>query len=154
MVDFKEALKEGLTAAQTAEFARKQIREVLEEFAGQVKEVTEDKVRIHLKNVRDEVKLEMGFKTEISYWAITAFSPTKPENEKELAKWEPDPSGYPVKISWRNILRYCEDRESLEIALADLLRDPEVGQKIHSLMELGPVPPKYNLPEHETAMRG
>ena len=29
MTDFKEALKEGLAAAQTAEFARKQILEVL-----------------------------------------------------------------------------------------------------------------------------
>jgi hypothetical protein len=156
MTDFKKALEEGISAAQKADFERKQIEEVLEELDRQIAQATGDKVRIQRMEIPPSLVdfFRPEARRESSYWAIAAYSTKVPDkSEKELAKWSVAPSGYPCKVAWGNTIRYCEDRESLELTLADLLRDPEVGQKIHSLMEPGPVPPKSAAPEQEVAIQ-
>ncbi|MHC4443583.1 MAG: hypothetical protein ACYTA5_13380 [Planctomycetota bacterium] len=49
-----------------------------------------------------------------------------------------DRCGYPCKLIWSQQEHVCEDRIALESCLAELLRDPIVGERLYALMNLKP----------------
>lgn len=145
MTDYTKAFKEGLEAAQAANLARREIDKVFTEVDLQLRQSTGGKIGIGRREY--EVR-ESGWsafvhtfppKVKETYWAIAAHNPSLPDSPvKQLARWTSGRAGYPCKIVWANIEQTCEDRESLEESLAELLRDPSVGEKIYELMNLQP----------------
>lgn len=55
-------------------------------------------------------------------------------NNKEICPFVVKAGGYPIKIHIRNRTTYCEDKESLEDIIMDILRDFELNDKIAELM--------------------
>jgi hypothetical protein len=136
MTDFKSAFKDGLEAAKKSQMARSEI----DELNRQLSEVSEGKIQIKRMELESETTpLEeiAGFFRRRPYWAIVAQNPTMPQYEKELAKWSQDPSGYPCGMSWAGHEVFYEDRQALERGLANLLRDPVVGEILKTLMRTG-----------------
>jgi len=144
MADYVEAFKQGLGAAVKADRARKEIDEVFVDLDSQLHETTGKKIRIDRKEfeVRQTIQETLSFpffsKPKETYWEIVAFNPSVSESPvKHLARWSMDRAGYPCKIVWEGEDHTCEDREALENSLAELLRDPLVGEKLHALTQLG-----------------
>jgi len=141
MANFTEAFKKGLEAAQTADRARKEIDKVFKDLNYQLLTETGNKIGINRKefvepNVMGGMKLPAIPGRENKYWAIVAFNPSfKNSPVKILARWSMDRAGYPCKISWKNTLYRCEDKEALENILAEILQDPLVGETLYSLMK-------------------
>jgi len=58
---------------------------------------------------------------------------------KELARWTPNPAGYPCQITVGSKIIYCEDKRGLERALVEMLSDPDVGAILQKLQNI-PIP--------------
>lgn len=150
MPDFIGAFKQGLEAAEAAEAARYEINDVFVELDKQMREGSDGRLGVHRKEKHVSAQGMAAFaalpylltaKKRDTYWAIVATNPLVPESPaKELATWSEDRAGYPCKIAWANMDRTCADKESLEISLVELLRDPAVGEKLTALMKLEPSP--------------
>ncbi|HBA40606.1 MAG TPA: hypothetical protein DCZ05_12970 [Deltaproteobacteria bacterium] len=56
-------------------------------------------------------------------------------------QWKPSSTGYPCLIAWGDSQRYCQDKEALERALAELVNDPVIGEKLLITMNEQPLPP-------------
>lgn len=153
MGDYVDAFKQGLAAAETAERARREIAQVFVELDQEVGKGSGGKISIN----RREYEVRQQFwdisfppKPKQTYWAIVACNPTVDEGPvKELARWSQDRAGYPCKIVWGNEEHTCEDREALENSLAEVLRDPIVGERLYALMRLESSPPKEDLEQQE-----
>lgn len=154
MADFISAFKEGLEAAEQAKIARQEIREVFAELENQMMQGSEGKLKIYLAQRSREKIIKQAIPTALSgifqnfdrfanpnnlehYSAIVAENPTQPQSVKELAEWSQERAGYPCRIKYSNLNQSCSDRESLEMSLVELLRDPIVGEKLASLTMLG-----------------
>lgn len=155
MVDFSEAYKEGLEAAKKAEVAKKEIDEVFADLNRALEKESKGNISIERKRyvkkgTRKATGLEyimgkMFVETKVPYTAIVASNPRYPGiKPKELAEWSQDRAGYPCKISWGNNDHVCEDQEALENALAELLRDPIVGERMIELMKQDYIRPEKN----------
>lgn len=155
MPDYFDAFKAGLEAVEAAKIARKEIAEVFTELNQQISQGSDGKIKIDRRDfyVKEQgiaalgglatMSYILGGKKRETYRAIAAHNPLIPDcPSKELAKWSQDRAGYPCKIVWANTERSCGDRESLEIGLIALLRDPEVGEKLSELIKMEPPPPK------------
>lgn len=152
MADYIGAFRQGLEAAEVAEIAKKEINNVFVEFNEQMRKASEGKIGIERKEfyVRVEgiaaftgLPYSLSGKKRETYWAIVAYNPLVPGSpEKELATWSQGRAGYPCKIVFENISLSCDGRQSLEGSLAELLRDPIVGEKLCGLMGLEPPSPK------------
>ena len=145
MPDFAKALKEGFEAARRAEAARHEIDQIFDDLSEQVLKATDGKVEICRTQYEVE---ETGWpitmftfppKPKDKYWAIAAFNPTIGRKKKiQLARWVPGGAGYPCKVTWYKQENICQDGGSLATCLAEMLSDPIVGQKLHSLTKLEP----------------
>lgn len=141
MSDFKSAFSDGLDAAQKAEAARHEIENVFRDLNEQLAEASDGK----LATERTVLERDRSWFTALSsplgpretYQAIVAFNPTiEGTSPKELCEWESGRGGYPCKLTWGSDEHYCEDKQALEDALSDLLRDPIVAEKLWSLINL------------------
>jgi hypothetical protein len=138
MVDFIKAFEEGKEAAIKAENARREIDEVFDDLNAQLNRSTRGKIIITREQLHEN---DGPFGSFIYpprlYQAILAVNRNiKNSSKRELARWEISRVGYPVKISWATIDRYCEDRISLEECLADLIKDPIVAEQLLILINL------------------
>ena len=160
MTLFGEALKIGMAAAEEASLARKEVDEVFRELDQQVMSASEGRLSIRrcLKTVdpstwgsrsKAERLLEQiddaltyPPKPREKYWAIVASNPAEADGvEREIAIWSQDRTGYPCFVFWAGRERICQDRESLENCLEDLLKHPDVGHTLARLMNAQPAEP-------------
>jgi hypothetical protein len=154
MADFKAALKEGFAAAEKAETARLEVEEVLGKLKQEILESSQGKLSIEIRQLElplSPLQQIMASATigilapsprpePIRYWAVVATNPTIANKApiRELARWKQSVDGYPCTIAWNKQELLYNDRVALEEGLADLLRDPSVGEQLRSLMELKP----------------
>jgi len=147
MADFKEALEQGFVAARKADLARKEIDEVFDELKAQILQATENKVLIERRLVHGDSQTVdplsvLGLSRRpplIRHWAIVALNPSVDEGTIfELAQWARDKTGYPCTVTWNKQDHICEDKGALINCLSDLLKDPVVGGKLHTLKQLEP----------------
>jgi len=141
MTDFKIAFRQGLNEAGKAIKARIEIKRVFEELNKQIGEISDNKVQIELQKFKEDVNvldlIKFPFPQVPTYTAIAAFNPrVKNSPMKPLARWQQESKGYPCKISWDGNTKYCEDRNALEHALSELLKDPLIGEDLDSLMKI------------------
>lgn len=144
MTDYIKAFNQGLGAAEAADRARKEVDEVFVDLNRQLQKATEKKIRIDRKELekpksfQESLQSSFSLKPKETYWVIVASALSVAESPvKILAEWSMGRAGYPCKIVWGGEDHACEDKEALENSLADLLRDPLVGEKLYALMQLG-----------------
>ena len=148
MADYIKAFKQGLEAALVADRARKEIDEVFADLNNQLSKETKNKICIERREYEKGHTLSEVLKNPFlplsgKSWVIVVFDPSVDESPvKKLAIWSMDRAGYPCKIVWKNVDVSCEDKEALENSLSDLLRDPLVGEKLHSLIQMWEIQPE------------
>ena len=148
MENFIEAFNEGQEAAKQAKIARSEISEVIISLSQQLLEATGGKISVSL----DISPLKRMSKSIYPFKAIDGLSGREEEgpfilyanynfndhdahDSVKLAIWEEDSAGYPVTITWGKTQRICNDRESLEKCLMDLLKDPIAAEQISRLIK-------------------
>ena len=140
MVDYVDAFRKGLEAAEAADRARKEIDAVFDELNVQIYKGTDGKIRIERKElgvIRQVWESLLTAKPRETYWAIVAFNPSLEKSPvRELSRWSQARGGYPCNMVWGNKDQSCFDRESLENLLSELLRDPLVGEHLQALMQM------------------
>ncbi|MBT9096624.1 hypothetical protein KFZ76_02715 [Methylovulum psychrotolerans] len=141
-VDFVAAFNKGLDAAQIAEKNKHEIDSVFDELNKQLAEVAHGRVKFErkecLKNNDDGLLSgsRVAFR-DMKYQALCAMNPLSPQSPaKEIATWRQNRMGYPCKISFGTKEHYCEDKFTLENALALMLQDPIVGENLAKLVAL------------------
>jgi len=144
MADYIKALNEGFEAAKKADSARKEINQVLEKFREDILAGSKGKLLIELKQWEEELgtyeRIMMGAAIggsagKKTYTALTASNPmAEKKSYKELARWTQSKDGYPCSLIYGKQERQFEDRVALERGLADLLKDPNVGESLYLLI--------------------
>jgi hypothetical protein len=136
MTNFKSAFQVGLKAAQKAEAAKKEIKEVFNDLNKQLSEASDGKLIIEIQQLTRPLPLPFNLVQQgEKYWAIVARNPKlKASPIKELAEWQIDRHGYPCKITWSGIEEYCEKKQAVETGLEHLLQDPTTAEKLQSLV--------------------
>jgi hypothetical protein len=153
MADYKEALQVGFAAAKKAEIARKEVLEVLEKLKTEVLAASDGKLLIEVRKFEEPKEIGSRFMPTVPnlatayaqalrgkkyYSALMAFNPIGEATRfRELARWKEAEDGYPCSLIWGDQEHQCEDRSALEEGLAELLRDPVVGEKLYALTKLG-----------------
>lgn len=136
MVDFTQAIAVGIGAANAAAKNLAEIDSVFADLNDQLYKVTGRSIELRPMPFQEKFnvfsKPEQMFVRK-SYMAIGIISSSLPP--KEIARWEVSPSGYPCTISFESGTSICSDKKGLENALADLLREPFVGQEITRRMQ-------------------
>lgn len=139
MTDYIKAFRDGIKAAEAAELAKRQIDDTFAELNLQISKGSGGNIVIDRNNIKDKLDIFNFPPIPKYHWAIVANNPNIPDSPlKELARWSQDSSGFPCKIEWANFEHTCEDKESLEDSLAELLRDPTVGEILYALTRLEP----------------
>jgi hypothetical protein len=150
MADYKLALEEGFSAAKKAEIARNEVEQVLTKLKDDLLAASDGKLLVEIRQFEEirgtpqyypgatlSAMLAKSSRPKLYYSALAATNPksTKPV-VKELARWKQDEDGYPCALIWGKTERQFEDREALEEGLAELLKDPGVGEKLFVLTKL------------------
>lgn len=150
MADFMGSINDGLNAAKKSEANKNEITAVFDELNIQLGMATGGTVKL----IRSSFIKEVGYASVVAkmigdtipihqretYLAL-AISHVNKEynfNDVEVAKWSIDKNGYPCVITIRSAELYCEDKEALEKALSELMRDPDVGTAVLNCMNFRP----------------
>jgi hypothetical protein len=144
MADYVKALNEGFAAAKKADTARKEIKQVLEEFRKDIFAGSKGKLLIELKDWEEELDplahlmrgaVAGSSASKTTYTALTASNPmAHKKSYRQLARWKQSKDGYPCSLVYSKQERQFEDRVALERGLADLLKDPSVGETLYFLI--------------------
>ncbi len=141
MINFVDSLNKGLELAQQADENNKEIDAVFAELNRQLNEVYAGKVIIKLKFTTEGIKKiatsfadfigEGNISNQLSKNAkIIAENPIVQVSLEQLANWNQSATGYPCSIAFSGQKHICEDKESLELAIADLLADPFIAKTL------------------------
>ena len=150
MTDYVKAFQQGLSAAEVALRTKDEIKGIFIDLNKQIFEDTKGNITIGVQERNELIKFtdwlapaKESFdllKPGKVYNAICAHNPKIPGGPvKDLARWTQDRRGYPCKIEWEGTTLICEDGEALKNALAELLADPLVGEKLYTLMKLSDI---------------
>jgi len=138
MADFKAALTIGLSAALEAERRREEVAKVLAELDTQVYDATNGKITITIEvwtgNAVEQIDALIQRKI-LPNKALVASTTGQNIRKRTLSIWEQSTDGYPCTLTIDKTIYSCEDKEALEGCLSRLLQDPNVGEKIHALMQ-------------------
>lgn len=140
MADYVKAIKKGLNAAAIADANRREIDSVFNELNRQLTEATDGKITAQIVAFSEsKPRPNLAHTPQWPYKAICVFNFSLGEVATQLARWHQDTHGYPCKISYGNKEIYCEDKASLENALADMLRAPSVGKVLSKIITLAEI---------------
>ncbi len=142
MIDFVTSFNKGLELAQQVDANNKEIDAVFAELNRQLNDVYRGKAVIELT---DELikKSNLSFlsinksntSNQLSKKAkIVAKNPVSQTSPESLADWSQASTGYPCSIAFSGQKNICEDKESLELAIADLLADPFVAKTLYKVI--------------------
>ncbi|WP_336716704.1 hypothetical protein [Pantoea ananatis] len=142
MTDFLRSLNEGMESAKRAEENRREIDSVFDELNKQVASVTNGKVKIAratFRSLKEDNIWGLGIALNIpsnyvTYSGLGVFHTAIKGDPIEISKWNSDKNGYPCVIEIDKKKLYCEDKESLEYNIAELLKEPFVGEAIIKMM--------------------
>jgi hypothetical protein len=161
MADYKSALEAGFEAAKKAGTARKEVKEILHTFKTEILNASNGKLLIEIRKFDDPPpKITLGVPAGASFaeaymrmlrekpfhLALGASNPTRGDMPpKELAGWKQAKDGYPCTLSWGKKELQCEDGAALQDGLAELLKDPNIGEILFSLTTAVPPETKQTL---------
>jgi len=136
MIDFVTSLNKGFELAQQADENNKEIDAVFTELNRQLNEVYTGKAVIKRCPAETAIKYSFDRYPDHSVninerTVIVATNPTvKMDAGKSIANWSQAVTGYPCSIAFAGQKHICADKESLELAIADLLADPFVAKTL------------------------
>ena len=139
MIDFVTSLNKGFELAQQADENNKEIDAVFAELNRQLNEVYGGKVIIERYDSIDMAKKLFNILKAETYpdhsvnnrKVIVALNPqSRIDTKKSIANWEQSSTGYLCSIAYAGQKHICADKESLELAIADLLADPFVAKTL------------------------
>ena len=141
MIDFVTSLNKGFELAQQADENNKEIDAVFAELNRQLNEVYAGKVFIKRNSSENMITKFNNIINGDRYpdhsvninerTVIVATNPTvKMDAGKSIANWSQAVTGYPCSIAFAGQKHICADKESLELAIADLLADPFVAKTL------------------------
>jgi hypothetical protein len=143
MSDYLKALNEGFEAAKKADLAKEEITEILNKFRDDILAGSEGNLLIEVKRLEEPLDAYEAFMTRSvlhgatpkkTYLALTAINPkASTQSYKDLAKWKRSKDGYPCSLTYNQQEHQFEDRLGLEQGLAELLRDPSIGEQLYIL---------------------
>jgi hypothetical protein len=154
MNNFIQSIQKGIQAAQHADAANKEIRDVFVELNRQIKEGIGDYQIVFDTKFREPKKkmIELVAARQAKFIGLAASSqsifdqftkaPRPSENaipyiglilrghkkEWELGEWNQDPAGYPCRIDSDAIHLTCENKAGLVVGFEQLLSSPMVGK--------------------------
>lgn len=143
MSDYIQAMQQGFEAAQMAAAARQEINDVFENLKNEILSGSDGKLLLEIKLLEELPEQKNPFATasifapqpKKYYTALTASNPlTNAENYKELARWRRSKAGYPCSLIYGKEDRRFGDRTALEAGLAELLKDPSIGEILYNLI--------------------
>jgi hypothetical protein len=143
MTNYKKALEEGFEAAKHAAAAREEINSILETFKREILEGSDGKISIDLTEFYEnqsiaelmrESTLLGKSKPRRTYHALMA-SGASSGNKTEIARWRQSPDGYPCTLNYSQKEITIRDGLALEEQLANLVRDPLVGELLYGLLD-------------------
>ncbi|WP_122587164.1 hypothetical protein [Pseudomonas viridiflava] len=143
MVDFKASLAQGLEAAAKAEASRSEIKAVFETLNLQLAEATGGKLFVERsEEIQMPNPLSGGIFGGLSQALgntrtvpiIRCINPLVKGKAEKLCEYSMGRAGYPFEIKIDRQELVCHDRDSLEMALAEMLSDPVIGEKIMRVM--------------------
>lgn len=148
MADFLNALRHGLTAAEQALKAEREINDTLTELNVQLGTLTGGKLFVAVMDyagpgLASNIERFFGSKGVKS---LVLRHRQYPQLAGELAKWKQDDKGYPCTIVNASGSFACGDREALEKALTKVISNPIVGGKIKDFLAYsGPAPKRISV---------
>jgi hypothetical protein len=145
MINFVDSLNKGFELSQQADENNKEIDAVFAELNRQLNEVYAGKVVIKLEFTNDGIKKiaasfadfigEGNISNQLSKNAkIIAENPIVQTSLEPLANWNQSAMGYPCSIAFSGQKNICEDKESLELAISELLTDPFVAKTLFKVI--------------------
>ena len=138
MINFVDSLNKGLELSQQVDENKKEIDAVFAELNRQINEVYAGKLVI-----------ERCDKQGLQNRVIMARNPTvKIDVAKSIANWEQSATGYPCSITLAGQKHICDDKESLELEISNLLADPFVAKTLLNVINYKPLIRRKNTEEH------
>jgi hypothetical protein len=151
MMDFGAAFNQGQRAADQAITNKAEIDEVLDRVSRDISNATDGRLKVFIAEITSPGAAFAAL--ALSAQGVFSGSPTrrsfkehwicasnpKAENQNErklLAKWAVPYEGYPCTVTFNNHEVRCHDREGLEQALAEMLADAWVGERLRELLNL------------------
>lgn len=152
MVDFAQAITLGFDAVDEADQNRTEIKQVFELLNKQLAKVITEKLEIRIRECTERKKKALSAAERLAmdagilvgagyeyddhkYLALVVNRKEDTQSGIELAKWGQSAKGYPCKLQYADKHVSCDDKEGLENALADMLKNPVVARKIRDLMK-------------------
>jgi hypothetical protein len=128
MADFAKALKQGFEAVDVVWTARLEIEDVFARLSAAVLEVTDGKVRLELREAS-------GLAALLPERGGDILEAVGANERKPLAVVRQSNAGYPVSVQPAGAKTgyVAGNREELEGALAELLKDVRIAERIKSL---------------------
>lgn len=144
--DFSKSFQQGLDAAELALQKRREINSVIRTLNTQVLSASKGKISIEQQmktnGLQSIGKLFAGSTTTSIFGNNYLIAKnTSTETTDDLCVFEPSPNGYPCKLEYSDQSAYCNDKESLELQLSDMLSHPDIGKKMVRLMNAKPSTP-------------
>lgn len=142
MTSFVESFNRGVQNAEQAQNNRREISDVIGQLSrdivaasgGMIESVALEERRRLDTSVAGAAAALFGESRTKSYYVLAAHHPQDEIPTVDLCEVTIPAGGYPVSIKYYNRDVACADREAFENALAELLEDPRIGEKLHSLM--------------------
>ena len=146
MTDIKKSLLAGLQSAKEAHNNIREINLIIKETSNEVEAVSNGKA---LFGIGDFVEVSentgplaaslammaaaYGQEKRRRYKGLAIFN-SEGKAGTEIAEWTQHENGYPCSIKYNDFTLYCNDKEELENAIAELLKETKTGKAILSKM--------------------
>lgn len=139
MTDFFKSLEIGIASGEKVEFENKEIKSVLNDLKKQILEGTNNRIVIRIQKRNKFGLFDLNFPlTNNDDNTVEEIVADNNGYIERLAVWQYGPGGgYPCTIRYKDNTLTCFDKESLENCLKSFLEEPEIGQKINSLLKRG-----------------
>jgi hypothetical protein len=132
MVNFLNAIEQGISAAAGAKAEQDEINDVIKSLASSVESASNNAVTLVLMpralKTSDDLLHSLAFVLSgTRYHALVLKGKNAPADIVEVAKWGQDGKGYPVKIGIASEEYHCPNQDALERALLTLVATSEFG---------------------------
>lgn len=147
MTDIKKSLLAGIESAKKAYNNINEINKVLISTSELVKEISNGKATFGIGTFYEKNESDTPLSSSIALMASTyghdtrkkykglAIFDTAGKAGEEIAVWTQHENGYPCSINYNNFVLYCKNKDELENALAELLKQVKTGKAILSKMK-------------------
>jgi hypothetical protein len=136
MVNFTDAVKQGIAAAIAEDNERLEIQSVINELADTVNEISDGSATVRveeraIKTSNEFMHSVMFMLSRNRYKALLVVPQNSASQKHEIARWSQETAGYPVKIGVANEELICPDKMALKEVLAQLATSSIIGRAIN-----------------------